>query len=83
MTDDEVTDFVTVICKLPQGITIDCGTPGKKDYTWVHVPGTPAGSKVGTVFGRAKVPANAWDSWLKRNKDLHFVKDGSVKAAPV
>lgn len=82
MTDDEIIDFVTVICKLPQGITIDSGTPGK-DYQWVHVPGTPANSKVGTIFGRAKVPTTMWDAWLKLNSKLRIVRDGSVKAVPV
>lgn len=70
-----MTDFVTVLCKLPQGITIDCGVPGK-DYAWVHVPGPLHGSA-----GRARVPTATWESWLACNKDLHIVKDGSVRLA--
>lgn len=70
-----MTDFVTVLCKLPQGITIDVGTPGES-YSWVNVPGPSRGSA-----GRAQVPITTWESWLKRNKNLRIVKDGSVRLA--
>lgn len=68
-----MSDFVTVECTLPQGITIDCGVPGE-DYAWTHVPGPSKGK-----YGSARVPKTTWDAWLKANAKSRLVRDKCVR----
>lgn len=67
-------------CKLPGGITIEKGTPGKPGYAYYDVPGrTPRGR--GFADGVAEVPDDVANAWFKKNAKLRLVIDGSVYRA--
>lgn len=64
-------------CRLPGGITIETGMPGKEDYAYYHVPGrVPRGR--GFTAGTADVPDDVANAWFKRNAKLRVVCDGDV-----
>lgn len=64
-------------CRLPGGITIETGTPGKEDYAYYHVPGRVKRGR-GFAAGTAMAPDNVATAWFKRNAALRIVRDGDV-----
>jgi len=65
---------VQIACKLPNGYTIESGTPGEEGYEFYNIPG-PVGKR---VYGQADVPATVWRAWLKANAKLRHVVDKSI-----
>lgn len=63
-------------CKLPNGITIDAGTPGK-NYSFVHCVG-----RKGQRDSFTAVPDDLGADWFRRNAKLRYVVDGSVYVVP-
>lgn len=81
---------VNVYCSLPQGYTIESGTPGAKDYAVVQLIGpVAAGRNVRTLpnrkgekFGVTAVDSDFWTAWLAKNSKLRYVVDKSVLVGP-
>lgn len=74
MTDSADTPTVVIGCRLPNGITMEVGTPGKESYRAVHCKGCD-GRGYGRTVGVPKVIA---DAWFRANAKLRYVVDGSV-----
>lgn len=82
--------MVRVYCGLPQGLTLEMGTPGKTDYRHVHLIGTnKAGPSAKTIpnrkgekFGLTIIPKSFWEAWLAKNKTLRYVVDKTVLVVP-
>lgn len=85
MPDDAT---VKVYCSLPNGLTLEYGTPGKDDYGNVQLVGTlKAGpsaktfpDRKGEKFGLTIISKSIWTKWLAKNKTLRYVVDKSVFA---
>lgn len=81
---------VKVYCNLPQGVTLELGTPGKDDYQYVQLLGTvKAGPSAKTIpnrkgekFGLTIIDSDFWNSWLAKNSKLRYVVDKSVLVVP-
>jgi hypothetical protein len=77
---------VNVYCSLPQGLTLELGTPGAKDYAVVQLIGPIAAGKSaktiptrkGEKFGLTVVDSDFWNAWLAKNSKLRYVVDKSV-----
>lgn len=87
--------IVYVGCKLPSGITLELVQPGKdwnpaptgqrvtlKGANSVRDPGLLGGSQFEHPYSLTAVDASFWESWLKANRDMKFVKDGQIFAVP-
>jgi hypothetical protein len=83
--------IVYVGCKLPSGITLELVQPGKdwnpapvgsrvtlKGANNVRDPGLMGGSQFEHPYSLTPVDASFWESWMKANKELPFVKNGQV-----
>lgn len=72
----------TIACKLPHGLVLEVGFSKKNqtpsaDYTYVVLNGRSQAT-AGAKFGVTIVDATLWDAWAKANKDLRYLKDGSI-----
>jgi hypothetical protein len=78
--------MIKIACKLPHGIVLEVGTPGKPDYQGVELTGTIKAGKSaktfsnrkGESFGVSVVDSSLWQAWLAKNKTLRYVIDKSV-----
>lgn len=68
---------VTVGCKLPNGLIMELGTRGKDDYRQVRLRGAQS-SRIAGGFGLTDVSEDFMQAWMKKNKDLTFVRKGLV-----
>lgn len=73
-------------CKLPHGLVLELGLDAKGAPTGAYevvvlngLDKTGFASKYGVTTG---VSAAFWAAWTKRNKNLRYVKDGSVFVIP-
>ena len=72
----------TIACKLPHGPVLEIDfnrknqTPGK-NYSYVVLNGLNK-ALAGAKFGVTVVDAALWDTWARENKDLRYLKDGSI-----
>jgi hypothetical protein len=82
--------WTKIYCSLPQGLTLEIGTPGEKDYYFVHLLGVQkAGvnaktlpNRKGVKFGLTIIDSDFWEAWLAKNSKLRYVVDQSVLAVP-
>lgn len=72
----------TIACKLPHGPVLEVDfnkknqTPGK-NYSYTVLNGRNQ-ALPGAKFGVTLVDAAWWDAWVKENKDLRYLRDGSL-----
>jgi len=90
-------DTVKVACGLPNGLTLEVGSPTvlksgelSSTYKTAHLVGfVEAGKKAVTFptkgkqrFGVTTVATDLWAAWLAKNKTLRYVVEGSVFVVP-
>jgi hypothetical protein len=77
---------VQIACCLPNGLTLEVGTPGGTNYQYFNLKGAKAPKtstttfpdRKGVTFGLTMIPAYVWNVWLAKNKTLRYVLDKSV-----
>jgi hypothetical protein len=82
-------EFLTIACKMPNGIILEVGAQGEENYQRITLNGANQGrmergvwipATIGGYGLTENVPAKVWHQWLAKHKRTPMVLNGLVYA---
>lgn len=71
-----MSEKVIVACKIRNGLNIE----GITVNGYFHTPGEPVPENSAFGYGLTEFPRDAWERWIKHNKDSDMVKGNHILA---